>query len=64
MNDLILNDGSTAKYLYTDYWSRPVYQLENGSRVCCIELNGTHLHTMSRDGEPEYPIKNQPVKDK
>ncbi len=58
MKDLILNNGQTAKYLYSDDWSRPVYQLESGVKVCCPNLNGTHLHTMSGDlGEPDSPLK-------
>ncbi len=60
MNDLILNNGQTAKLLYEDDWHRPVYQLENGTKVCCINLNGTFLHTISADyGEPDCPLKDE-----
>jgi len=64
MNNLVLNNGQTATFLYEDDWGRPVYKLESGTKVCCVNLNGTHLHTMSRDcGEPESPLKKefQPV---
>lgn len=65
MNDLILNNGQTAKFLRIDYWSRPVYELECGIEVCCTELNGTYLHTMTSDGEADSPLKNeyQPLKE-
>jgi len=63
MNDLKLNNGQIAKFLRVDYWSRPVYELECGIKVCCVELNGTYLHTMTSDGEPIAPLKAeyQPV---
>ena len=32
MNDLILNNGETATFQYTDNWDRPVYKLENDSK--------------------------------
>jgi len=66
MDDLTLNNGQTATFSYTDDWHRPVYLLENGEKVCCTNLNGTHLHTMSPDyGEPEFSLKEefQPVSD-
>ncbi len=58
MEDLILNNGQTAMFLYIDDWSRPVYRLENGVRVCCVNLNGTFLHTVS-GGEPGYSLKQE-----
>lgn len=63
MNNLVLRNGQTATFVYEDEWGRPVYKLQSGSKVCCINLDGTYLHTMSRDGEPESPLKNefQPV---
>jgi hypothetical protein len=61
LKNLILSNGQTAEYKYTDDWSRPVYQLENGCRVVCVNLDGTYLHTMTREGEPMFPIKHQPV---
>jgi hypothetical protein len=65
MENLILNNGQTAKFLYEDDWCRPVYELENGTKVCCVNLNGTFLHTISELGEPSSPLKDecQPVKD-
>ena len=65
MNNLVLNNGQTAIFLYEDDWSRPVYKLENGMKVCCTNLNGTYLNTMSGDyGEPDCPLKEeyQPIK--
>lgn len=63
MKNLILKNGQTAKYLHKDDWNRPVYQLENGRKVCCTNLNGTYLHSMNRAGEPESPLSDdfQPV---
>jgi hypothetical protein len=63
MKNLTLNNGQTATFQHTDDWARPVYRLESGRLVCCVNLNGTHLHTMSRDGEPDSPLKAefQPV---
>lgn len=64
MENLTLNNGQTATYKYTDEWYRPIYQLENGVMVCCTNLDGTYLHTMSGDlGEPCMPLKQefQPV---
>lgn len=60
MKDLVLNNGQTAEFLREDDWSRPVYRLENGVEVCCINLNGTYLHTMTGDfGEPDCPLKEE-----
>ncbi len=60
MEDLILNNGQSAKFLYTDDWHRPVYQLQNGAKVCCTNLNGTYLHTISGNfGEPDSPLKDE-----
>ena len=61
--DLTLNNGQKAKFIDIDFWDRPVYKLESGRKVCCIELNGTYLHTLSGD-EPDLPLKEefQPVK--
>ena len=64
MNNLTLKNGQTATFLYEDFWSIPVYQLENGIKVCCVNLNCTYLHTMSEDyEEPQSPLKDeyQPV---
>ena len=66
-NDLLLNNGSTAVFVCIDFWDRPQYDIDiNGKtfRVCCTELNGTYLHTMSSDlEEPISPLKQeyQPV---
>ena len=70
MKDLKLNNGVKAIYKGTDFWSRPFYSFEfEGVKrtVCCIELNGTHLHYYSprndTDGEPDYPLPQafQPI---
>lgn len=64
MKELVLKNGQTATFLYEDDWGRPVYKLESGVTVCCVNLDGTYLHTMSADfGEPESPLKEeyQPV---
>ncbi len=60
MKDLTLKNGQKATYLYTDDWDRPVYRLEDEVKVCCINLNGTYLHTMSGEfGEPDSPLKDE-----
>jgi len=56
MKNLKLNNGQTATFKYIDNFSRPVYKLENKALVCCIDLNGTNLHTITRSGEPECPL--------
>ena len=56
--DLVLNNGQKATFLYEDYWSRPIYELESGVKVCCVNLDGTYFHTLSGDlGEPDCPLK-------
>ena len=64
MRNLTLKNGQTATFLYEDSWGRPVYKLESGTKVCCVNLNGTYLHTMSGAyDEPDCPLKEefQPV---
>ena len=68
--DLRLNNGEVATYKFTDFWSRPHYDIKAPSgaliEVCCVDLDGTNLHTLSEageDGEPDSPLKQeyQPV---
>jgi len=67
--DLTLNNGKIARFLRVDWWHRPRYRItlddNREFEVCCTELNGTYLHTMSGgcDPEPELPLKHefQPV---
>ncbi|MGI2023849.1 hypothetical protein [Shewanella glacialipiscicola] len=60
MKDLVLNNGQKAIFLYKDDFSRPVYKLESGRKVCCTNLNGTYLHSISGDfGEPDCPLKDE-----
>lgn len=62
--NLKLNNGQTAKYMYTDDFDRPVYALENGRRVVCVNGDGTYLHSLSPAfGEPDTPLVHdyQPV---
>tara|TARA_R110001583_G_C5432086_1_gene388961 strand:+ start:81 stop:281 length:201 start_codon:yes stop_codon:yes gene_type:complete len=66
MKDLTLNNGQVAEYKYTDSFDRPVYKLESGTLVCCVNLNGTYLHTITKEyGEPCSPLKEeyQPFQD-
>lgn len=56
MKNLKLNNGNIAVYVDTDFFGRPVYKLESGVKVCCINLDGTDLYTMSQTGEPEYRL--------
>jgi len=64
---LTLNNGMTAKFFYLDDFRRPVYVINHKGkeyRVCCVELNGTFLHSLTKEGEPLAPLKHefQPVK--
>jgi hypothetical protein len=64
MKDLTLKNGQTAVFLNVDSWGRPVYKLDkSGVRACCVNLNGTYLHTICGDGEPDCPLNEdyQPV---
>ena len=59
MKNLTLNNGQIAKYLHRDDWDRPVYELKNGIKVCCTELDGSYLHTISDWDEPISPLKKE-----
>jgi len=60
VDNLILNNGETATFLYVDDWSRPVYTLKSGTKVCCVNCDGTYLHTISAgSGEPDSPVGNE-----
>ena len=59
MNDLLLKNGEKAIFINLDDFGRPVYELNNGSKVCCVNLDGSHLHSMSKQGEPECPLKSE-----
>ncbi|QGH72814.1 MAG: hypothetical protein [Podoviridae sp. ctLUJ1] len=62
--NLKLNNGQTAKFLYEDDFSRPVYELENGRRAVCVNCDGTYLHSITPQyGEPDTPLVHdyQPV---
>lgn len=56
MKDLTLKNGQTAVFINVDSWGRPVYRLHSGTKVCCVNLNGTYLHTICGDGEPDCPL--------
>ena len=63
MKNLILKNGTVAKFLYNDDFSRPVYEVTNNKRtfrVCCVNMDGTYLHTISASiGEPCSPLKDE-----
>ena len=65
MKNLNLKNGTTAKFLREDYWGRPVYLIDGKIRACCVNLNGTFLHTMTTYGEPIAPLRAeyQPISD-
>lgn len=57
MKDLILNNGQKAKFIYEDDFGRPVYELEDGRKACCVNLDGTYLHGITKEyGEPICPL--------
>lgn len=57
-SDLVLQNHQIATFKYVDDWDRPVYKLQSGTHVCCVNLDGTYLHTMS-GGEPDCPLKEE-----
>ena len=57
MKNLTLNNDQTAKYLHRDDWGRPVYELEDGTKVCCTVPDGKYLYTMSDWGDPKALLK-------
>ena len=63
MEDLILNNGQKAKFLYVNQWNKRVYQLENGTKVCDNNPNPNgigDLHTISAEyEEPEFPLDDE-----
>lgn len=60
MDDLKLNNGTVATFVGYDDWSRPLYKLENGIIVVCVEFDGSHLHTRTDGwGEPIAAIKHE-----
>lgn len=64
VENLKLKNGEIAKFIRFDDWQRPIYQLESGINVCCVNLDGTYLHTISTgSGEPCSPLVEdfQPV---
>ena len=50
--DLILGNGQKATHVGYEFFGRPIYRLENGTTVCCINNDGADLHLMSTYGEP------------
>ena len=61
MKDLKLKNGQIAKFLYINRWSKPVYQLESGTKVCANGLNGIgDLHVITPEyEEPDFPLDDE-----
>ena len=61
--NLLLNNGTVATYVGHDFWSRPLYEFEYKGikhRVCCVEFDGSTLHTMDADWEePIAPLREE-----
>lgn len=55
--DLQLKGGLTAKFVFEDEWGRNVYEINwNNKPVEIVDVDGV-LHSMTRDGEPNCPLK-------
>lgn len=57
--DLQLKGGLIAKFVFEDEWGRNVYEINlNHKSVEIVDVDGV-LHSMTRDGEPNCPLKNE-----
>ena len=55
--DLQLKGGLTAKFVYEDYWGRNVYEIDwKEQTIEIVDVDGV-LHSMTREGEPNCPLK-------
>lgn len=55
--DLLLNGGLIARFSFEDDWGRNVYEINcNNKPVEIVDVDGV-LHSMTRDGEPNCPLK-------
>lgn len=55
--DLSLNNDLIAKFSFEDEWGRNVYEINcNNKSVEIVDVDGV-LHSMTRDGEPNCPLK-------
>jgi hypothetical protein len=57
-NNIKLNNGSFAKYSYTDDWSRKIYKFENGREYCLLDDEVFYTITPNY-GEPDCPLKEE-----
>ncbi len=55
--NLQLKGGLTAKFVFEDDWGRNVYKINwQNKPVEIVDVDGV-LHSMTKDGEPSYPLK-------
>ncbi|KIM08352.1 MAG: hypothetical protein KU29_04520 [Sulfurovum sp. FS06-10] len=55
--DIKLNNGLIAKFAFEDDWGRNVYEInQNNKLVEIVDVDGV-LHSMTKDGEPSFPLK-------
>lgn len=55
--DLTLNNGLVARFSYEDDWNRNVYEIDwKDKTIDVVDVDGV-LHSMTKDGEPSYPLK-------
>ena len=57
--DLTLNNGLVARFSYEDDWNRNVYEIDwKDKTIDVVDVDGV-LHSMTQDGEPNCPLKNE-----
>ncbi len=63
--DLTLKNGLIAKFAFEDDWGRNVYEIKQNNKIVeIVDVDGV-LHSMTKDGEPSFPLKGefQPLED-
>jgi len=57
--DLPLQNGTTAKFLEVDFWGRDIYRIDLGEKeIRAVMVDGA-LHSVSEDGEPIMPLREE-----
>ena len=55
--DIKLNNGLIAKFAFEDDWGRNVYEIKQNNKIVeIVDVDGV-LHSMTKDGEPSFPLK-------
>jgi len=54
-----LNNGDTIKMTGVDYWGRELFDLEEDGKKHRFAMVDGRLHTITSDGEPDCPLKEE-----